>query len=652
MKNLSKSPSGDHVIQLQTRSATVAPATVNEKAREVEVLWTSGARVARYSWARDEEFDEELVVDPSAIRLDRLNSGAPFLESHRSYSLGAVLGVVVEGSVRIEAGKGYAKVRFSERAEVEPIWRDIAAGIIRHVSVGYRVHKFERTAAADRKDGGKRALYRAVDWEPMEISAVAIGADPAAGVRGTETGQQAPVIIERGRQMDGNLTAPAEPGTPPAGGDAPQGGDSRTAETIRALGARHQLGDAFVDDLIGRGGTVEQARAAVMDELARRDPFGGRVHEPAPAEARGSGAGEDRFARAMTEAIMHRLDPARGDPSPDARSFVGMSIPELAAEYCRNRGIEVRGGPARALDLAMQTRRAVGYHSTSDFPAILANVANLRVLEHYEAAASGFKQVSRERDFNDFREVTSARLTGSTAFDKVKESGEFTYGRLDDAGEKTALATFGKILAISRQALVNDAENAFDSVTRILGTGSAETEAKLLVALFEDNAGAGPTLSDGDPVFHASRGNIGTAARIDVDSLAEGFVILRRQKGIGGETISVVPSFLVVPPECEAEALQAISDLYAAQVEHVNPFARKLQVVVEPRLASDQRWYLAAQPGRPEALMHGYLRGQRGPQIDTRIGFEVDGMEIKGRLDFTAGFVDWRGWVMNPGTAP
>ena len=73
------------------------------------------------------------------------------------------------------------------RDEVEPIWRDIESGIIRDVSVGYRVHRFERVAKADCTDGGQRALYRTVDWEPFEISAVAIDADPGAGMR-AETG--------------------------------------------------------------------------------------------------------------------------------------------------------------------------------------------------------------------------------------------------------------------------------------------------------------------------------------------------------------------------------------------------------------------------------------------------------------------------------
>lgn len=630
---------------LITRAASVAPASLDQADRSFDVVWTTGSRVARYSWARDEEFDEELVVEPSAIRVGRLNAGAPFLDSHRGSSLNSVLGVVVEGSIRIEGGRGYARIRMSQRDEVDPIWRDIKGGIIRNVSVGYRVHRYERTAKADRTDGGDRALYRAIDWEPMEISAVAIGADPAAGVRGAEAGQQLPEIIERGNPMN-MTTAPAEPGTTPT--------PASVAPDIRALYARHNLPGSEAEAIIARGATLTEARAAVLDQLEARSNLLGPVSYPiltGPAPSGGAG----QIGRAMEMAILHRLDPkAHTAPEGPGREFVGMTVPELAAAWCRAHDVSYTGGPARALDAALGTRArsAVGYHSTDDFPAILANVANLRIAAEYAAAMSALKLISAERPFNDFREMTVARLSGSVELEKTLESGEFTYGKLDDAGEKVALGTYGKILAVTRQALVNDAEAAFTRVTRILGTGAAETEAKLLVALFEEESGAGPTLSDSNPVFHASRGNIGTAAVISEASLGEGIKLLRRQRGIGGEVIAVTPAFLVVPPELEMVALKAVAETTPASTDDVNPIGGRLGVLVEPRFTSTQRWYLAAAPGMPEALIHGYLRGARGPVIETRNGFEVDGMEVKARIDFAAGFTDWRGLIMNPGAAP
>ena len=145
--------------------------------RTVEVVWSAGARVRRATFF-GEPYDEELSLDPAHVRLDRLNAGAPFLKVHELDTLDAVIGSVVPGSARIENGRGIALVRISERADVEPIWRDIQAGHIRAVSIGYQVHRFEVS-----KPEAARELWRAVDWTPFEVSAVAVGADPAAGFR-------------------------------------------------------------------------------------------------------------------------------------------------------------------------------------------------------------------------------------------------------------------------------------------------------------------------------------------------------------------------------------------------------------------------------------------------------------------------------------
>src|SRR5690606_36298204 len=87
-------------------------------------------------------------------------------------------GAVAAASARIKSGLGFAWVRISEGADVEPIWRDSQAGHIRAVSIGYQVHRFEVS-----KPEAARELWRAVDWTPFEVSAVAVGADPAAGFR-------------------------------------------------------------------------------------------------------------------------------------------------------------------------------------------------------------------------------------------------------------------------------------------------------------------------------------------------------------------------------------------------------------------------------------------------------------------------------------
>jgi hypothetical protein len=126
----------DTMIELPAlrRSAELAPNSADTDARTVEVIWSAGARVRR-STLFGEPYDEELSLDPDHVRLDRLNSGAPFLKVHEVDTLDAVIGSVVPGSARIENGRGVAQVRISERADVEPIWRDIRATSVRSPSV-------------------------------------------------------------------------------------------------------------------------------------------------------------------------------------------------------------------------------------------------------------------------------------------------------------------------------------------------------------------------------------------------------------------------------------------------------------------------------------------------------------------------------------
>ena len=683
------------VIDLPVMGRAASLQSVNEDARTVEVVWTTGSQVRRYSWMRDEEFDEELVVEPSALRLERMNSGAPFLESHRSYSLSSVLGVVVEGSVRIEGGKGYATVRISDRDEVEPIWRDIKAGIIRNVSAGYRVHKFERVAKADRTDGGTRALYRAVDWEPMEISAVAIGADPGAHIRSEDQSALSPCVIERrdnpaaaaARSQESAMT---EENQHEAGGEAEAirgGGQTSTAtqttgattatETrgqqvdvqataraavederkrafdISTLCKRHGLSETFTQDLVSRGVAIEDARNAVLDELAKRDADMGRTYEPAPARARDTGEREVAYRDAVTGSLLHRHNPGLHQLADDAREFRGMTLLELARSVLDRHGVSTRGmSKMEVAAAAFQMRAAIGYHSTSDFPAILANVANKTLRAAYESTQRTFMAWARRATIADFKPVQRTQLGGAPDLSKVLESGEFGYGTIGEGKEVYALATYGRIVAITRQTLINDDLDAFTRIPAAFGASAADLESDIVYSILMDN----PTMGDGVALFHADHGNLGTAAVVSEASLSQAYRKMAEQKGLAGRLIRVMPATIIVPPGTRSvEARKQLTATTPANTQDVNTYANRLQVVEEPRLipsAGQDPWFLAADPNRIDTVEFAYLDGQEGVFTETRMGFEVDGMEIKARHDFAAKAIDHRGLYKNAGAAP
>ncbi|MCM0751521.1 hypothetical protein DEA98_09950 [Brucella pseudogrignonensis] len=98
----------------------------NEEDRTVEVCWTTGAKVKRYSW--DEGYYmEELAVDKKAIRMDRFNAMS-LLDTHEQWSMDSRLGTVIPGSVKIENGRGYATIKFSRNEKAETILRDLKDG--------------------------------------------------------------------------------------------------------------------------------------------------------------------------------------------------------------------------------------------------------------------------------------------------------------------------------------------------------------------------------------------------------------------------------------------------------------------------------------------------------------------------------------------
>jgi hypothetical protein len=178
-------------IDLPALSVRAAIGSVNEDKRTVEVIFSTGAAVLRYDYNQGRRYREVLSMDPKHVRLGRLNAGAPVLDSHSAWSVGDVLGVTESDTARIEKGRGIVTLRFSEREAVADIWGDVKGGIIRSVSIGYAVYKFQEDSTP--KDG--IPVRTAIDWEPFEVSMVPMPADAGARVRSADKALTNPCVI-------------------------------------------------------------------------------------------------------------------------------------------------------------------------------------------------------------------------------------------------------------------------------------------------------------------------------------------------------------------------------------------------------------------------------------------------------------------------
>lgn len=606
-------------------AASSKPLLIDQASKRAEIVFTTGATVRRSGFFG--EWDESLEVSETAIRMDRIASGnVPFLKNHDSSDIANVIGVVERAWV--QDGEGRAIVRFSERDDVQPIFQDVANGILRGVSIGYRVNEYKETTP---KDAEIRS-FMAVDYEILEISAVPIPADAASGFRAaTEKSEQ--VTREPLEERMSDVVKP-EMNLEAIRKEAIEAERKRTAEIMDAVKAA-KLEEGFAKELIERGVSADEARKTVIDKLAAAAP---KTESHVRVEL-GTEDRDHRLAGAET-ALLSRFDSKKFKTDERAHGFVGKSLVEVARDFCEAQGIRTRG-----MSAGMIAERAL--HSTSDFPLLLANVAGKSLRDAYAEAPQTWQPLVREVELADFKEVTRLQLGDAPSLEAVPESGEFKRGSLTEAKEAYKLGTYGKVVAITRQVIVNDDLGAFTRVPALMARAAADLQSDMIWAIIGQNA----TMGDGVALFHASHANLGTAAVISVDSIGEGRKLMRKQVGLGGRFINVQPSFLVVPAALETKAQQLVASVASTQMGEVNPFSGTLRVIAEPRLDgySSTAWYLVAAPGQIDTIEVAYLSGERGPQVASREGFDVDGVELKIRLDFAAKAIDHRGLMKNAG---
>lgn len=644
-------------LSIQGVEARFVPSTLNEEKRTIEVVFSKGARVKRFSWI-DGVFEEELSLKRGNVRLERLNAGAAVLNNHSAYSLGDVIGVVEKASVRKgEDGESeaVATLRFSTRADVEPIYNDVKAGILRNISVGYRVHKYERTKEGEGENA--KLVMRAVDWEPMEVSFVAIPADAGAQVRSEVREYPCEIIFNRGEDEMTVTTTTQAPDTRQADIDAAKAQAAkeaveaeriRVAEVTAAVRAA-KLDDAFKDKLLASGVSADEARKQIIAEL-------GRAEKAAPTTSTntveaGKDARDHLRAGAVT-ALLNRYDPKKYPLDDNGRRLRGLSVGDLAKECLEAAGVKTRGMDVNTLWEASMNLKRGSMHTTSDFPEILANTANKTLRDAYAEAPQTFLPFTREVEVPDFKQISRAQLGDAPNLLKVLEHGEVTRGTIGEGAEKYNVETYERIVAVTRKVIINDDLEAFTRVPALMGRAARDLESDLIWGIITANA----VMGDGIALFQtATHKNLASvAAAISVASIGLGRTAMRNQTGLNGRLLNIMPSWLVVPAELETVAEQFTGPINPETATNANPFSGKLKVVAEPRLASlsggsATAWYLFAGQGSIDMIEMAKLRGLREPSITTREGWDVEGMEIKVLMDVGVKAIDYRGLYKNAG---
>lgn len=608
---------------------------VDSDNRTVELSFSSETPYGRWFG------DEILCHDEECINLERFSNGlGTVLFNH---DRDAVVGHIEK--VWLEDNRGKALVRFDTDEQSETIFQKVQSGTLQGVSVGYAIYRYEVLEDEDTKSTNGRfngPAYVVTDWEPLEISIVSVPADPTVGVgRSAEEIHTSIDTQEDNTRMDPKeilnneevkSTEPVETGITQADLQKAMEQERKRTSEITALFRDFDVEGA--DEAIVMGVSVDEARAMVMDQLRARNK--GVSVTMGEAES-------DKFRAAAQDAVLMAAGIPVAEAAPGAQELRGHSMVALAREALQREGLKANYGDNMEL-----ARQAI--NSTSTFPAIMANLANKSVMVGFNEAETTYQIWAGKGSNRDFKEAARVALSEAGNLELVPEGGQFQQDFLGEASARTKVATYGKLFSLTRQAIINDDLGLFSKIATKYGSAAKRLVNKMVYAQLTGNV----KMQDNVALFDSKHGNVaGTGEALSVKAIAKAITAMRRQKGITGDaTLNITPKYLVVPPELEMTAYQIVNSTAAVDGVNsgvVNPYKGRFVVVADAELTDPDAWYLVADATQHDTIEVTYLNGVETPRLETRQGFEVDGIEYKVAFDCGVSALDFRGLYKNAG---
>ena len=608
---------------------------VDTDSRTVELSFSSETPYGRW-------FGYEILChDEECINLERFNNGlGTVLFNHNR---DAVVGHIEK--VWLEDNRGKALVRFDTDEQSETIFQKVQSGTLKGVSVGYVIKQYEELDDEDTKSTNGRfngPAYVITDWEPLEISIVSVPADPTVGVgRSAEEIHTSIDTQEDNTRMDQekNLevqevkSAPVETGITQADLQKAMEQERKRTSEITAMFRDFDVEGA--DEAIVLGKSVEEAREMVMDQLRARNK--GVSVTMGEAES-------DKFRAAAQDAVLMAAGIPVADAAPGAQELRGYSMVEMARESLRRES----GSTVNFGDNMELARAAI--NSTSTFPAIMSNLANKSVMVGFNEAETTYQVWAGKGSNRDFKEAARVALSEAGTLELVPEGGQFKQDSFGEASARTKVATYGKLFSLTRQAIINDDLGLFSKIATKYGSAAKRLVNKMVYAQLTGNV----KMQDNVALFDTKHGNVaGTGEALSVKAIAKAITAMRRQKGIQGEaTLNITPKYLVVPPELEMTAYQIVNSTAAVDGVNsgvANPYKGRFIVVADAELTDPDAWYLVADATQHDTIEVTYLNGVETPRLETRQGFDVDGIEYKVAFDCGVSALDFRGLYKNAG---
>lgn len=631
-------PSNKNVI---TRVISYAPNTLQEESRTVDIIISTADPIKEIDWKRGEYLDT--VIHQEGIDYP---TQVPMLDTHSRESADCVIGSI--RNIHMENGNLVGTAHYASTERAETAFRLMREGHLTDYSIGARILQIAYVDRGKELKVGS-SEYRA-DSEDLkivtksrllEVSNCPIGADASAKVRGAavEDENQEPLELNTNRQED-TMTGPInqEPILDRAAIEA----DVTRAETTRlkevtALCERHQLNLAECVTL-----SVAEVTKRALDKAAEG-------LKPVQVTASHGGDPVEKFRANVEDAIMLRS--GNGDWS-NAKGVAKELAQRSLVDLCRESLLH-EGKLDRNENTSQMINRAL---STSDFPLVLANVANKSVKVGYDSQPETWRSFASTGSVRDFKINTVARTTSlNGSIQEIPEGGEYKALSRGEEQEQYGIKTYGGLLKITRQLIINDDLGQLtDSMTQ-LGEEMSLQVGDVVWNSFLSN----PAMGDGVALFHASHGNVGTAAAPSEASLLEMWLAMQAQKE-NNKRLSIKPAFMLFPNSLMIVVEKIMNsmawDATNKAATTANVIAQKLagvERIYDQRLdefnveLGTPSWYALGAKGKTVKAF--FLNGVETPYMERETSFNNDTTTFKIRLDMGAKAMDYRTMYRNVG---
>ncbi|MBI1397023.1 MAG: hypothetical protein GC151_13685 [Betaproteobacteria bacterium] len=251
---------------------------------------------------------------------------------------------------------------------------------------------------------------------------------------------------------------------------------------------------------------------------------------------------------------------------------------------------------------------------TSTFSNILGDAVHRNMVDFYakqESNAAVWKKIVKPESVTDFRTRHITRFGQyASPLPSVAEGAPYPALTTPTDEEATyALEKVGGTESITLEAISKDDSGVIREIPKRLALAAHRTMASLVLDVLRTN----PTIYDGVPLFHASHGNLGSAA-LSAVAIGAGWYAMQKQTDLGSNhRLGITPKYILVPYELEETAFNAL--IRDTNNDRTFIQSRNLEVVPVYDWTDANDWVLAADPMVAPCIEAGFYNGQQEPEL-------------------------------------